>query len=70
MEVRSRFDWGGIDIHFDIIEGKIAHPVVFSDSMDEAFIRALPGQLDGGQFRSGTGLLEKIAKLHEARLRG
>jgi lipoate-protein ligase A len=70
MESHWHFDWGGVDLHFDVIEGKITHPVVFSDSMDEAFIRALPEHLDGVQFRSSDGLHEKIAGLHEAHLRG
>jgi lipoate-protein ligase A len=70
METSSRFDWGGIDLHFDVIEGKVACLVVFSDAMDEAFIRTLPNHLNGIPFRSSAELLEKIAELHEARLRG
>jgi lipoate-protein ligase A len=70
IEVQSRFDWGGIDLHFDVIEGKIARLVVFSDSMDEAFIRTLPERLNGSQFRSSAGLLEKIAGLRAPHLRG
>jgi lipoate-protein ligase A len=65
MEAHSRFNWGGVDLHFDVIEGKIARTVVFSDSMDEAFIRALPEHLNGGLFRSSAGLFEKIARLRE-----
>ncbi|MDR1468651.1 MAG: lipoate--protein ligase [Spirochaetaceae bacterium] len=63
METSARFDWGGVDLHFDVIEGKVAHLVVFSDSMDEAFIRALPEQLDGSPFRSSAALIEEIEKI-------
>jgi lipoate-protein ligase A len=68
METSSRFDWGGVNLHFDVIEGKIARLVVFSDAMDEAFVRALPEHLNGSPFRSRAGLLEKVAGLHEAHL--
>ena len=69
MEASSRFDWGGIDLHFDVIEGKIARLAVFSDAMDEAFIRALPARLDGSPFRSSAALFEQIAALRQTPLR-
>jgi lipoate-protein ligase A len=70
MAVSSRFDWGGIDLHFDVIEGKIARLVVFSDAMDEAFVRVLPKHLNGSQFRSSDGIFKKIDELYRDHLRG
>jgi lipoate-protein ligase A len=69
MEVSSRFDWGGVDLHFDVVEGKIRNMAVFSDSMDEAFILSLPGCLNGGEFRSNAGLLETVGLFYRERSR-
>jgi lipoate-protein ligase A len=65
VKLRLRFKWGRLEIHFDVIEGSIAHAVVFSDSMDETFILALPEYLEGVHFRSSADLREKIAMIHE-----
>jgi lipoate-protein ligase A len=65
MEVTSRFEWGGVDLHFDVIDGKIRNMAAFSDSMDEAFILDLPRYLNGGEFRSNAGLLEKISAFYQ-----
>ncbi|MDR1229777.1 MAG: lipoate--protein ligase [Spirochaetaceae bacterium] len=69
MEVTSRFDWGGIDLHFDVVDGKIRNMAAFSDSMDEAFILGLPRYLNGIEFRSNAGLLEKIGAFYQDRSR-
>jgi lipoate-protein ligase A len=69
MEITTRFDWGGIALHFDVAEAKIANAVVFSDSMDEAFILDLPRNLNGIPFRSSAVLLEKIDALYQNRPR-
>ncbi|MDR1095865.1 MAG: lipoate--protein ligase [Spirochaetaceae bacterium] len=69
MEVTSRFDWGGIDLHFDVINGDIRNMAAFSDSMDEAFILDLPRYLNGTAFRSNAGLLEKVGMFYQERSR-
>jgi lipoate-protein ligase A len=63
VQITSYLDWGCIDLHFDVIGGKIARLTVFSDSMDEAFIRALPENLNGLSFRSSADLFVKIDAL-------
>jgi lipoate-protein ligase A len=67
MEITARFDWGGIMLHFDVAEAKIVNAVIFSDSMDEAFILDLPRNLNGIPFRSSAALLEKIDALYQNR---
>jgi lipoate-protein ligase A len=67
MEISSRFDWGGLALHFDIADGNIAHAAVFSDSMDEAFVLDLPRHLNGTPFYSSTALFEKVDALRQNR---
>jgi lipoate-protein ligase A len=67
MEITSRFDWGSLALHFDVDEGKVVNAVVFSDSMDEAFILDLPRNLNGTPFRSSAALFEKVHALHQNR---
>jgi lipoate-protein ligase A len=67
MEITSRFDWGGVDLCFDVIEGKIVNMAAFSDAMDEAFILDLPRNLNGVEFRSSTVLWEKVDALYQKR---
>jgi lipoate-protein ligase A len=68
VEQTARFDWGGVDLHFDVIEGNIAHLTVYSDALDEMFILDLPRCLNGEPFRSSAALLEKIDGLYQKRL--
>jgi lipoate-protein ligase A len=60
----ARFDWGGVELRFDVVEGRIARLCVFSDAMDAAFIAGLPETLNGTPFRSGDALLAAIDALY------
>jgi lipoate-protein ligase A len=65
VEIASRFDWGGVELHFDVVKGKIGNTAIFSDCMDEEFILGLPRNLDGTEFRSAAGLREKVDGLYQ-----
>ena len=51
VSLRRRFPWGGMEIRFDVRDGRVASPVVFSDAMDGAMILALAETLEGIPFR-------------------
>lgn len=43
--LNERFVWGGVDIHFDILKGKISRAQIFTDSLNPAPLNALALQL-------------------------
>ena len=45
-----RFSWGEIEFRFQLKNGKIESAEVFSDAMDEAFVRALAPALEGALY--------------------
>ncbi len=47
VEFNTRFSWGGIELCFRVKDGTILDTTAYSDAMDEAFIRQLPGLLTG-----------------------
>lgn len=51
VSLRRRFPWGGLEIRFDVRDGRVSSPVVFSDAMDGEMILALGGMLEGVPFR-------------------
>jgi lipoate-protein ligase A len=65
VTLTSRFDWGGVELNFEVIEGSIARLSVFSDSMDEQFITTLPQKINGAPFTSSGALLETIDALYQ-----
>lgn len=42
LEINDKFDWGEIQLHFQLEDGLIRRAAVYSDAMDEQFILALP----------------------------
>jgi lipoate-protein ligase A len=50
FEAHARFAWGGVDIRFNVERNVISDIRVFSDAMDEAFIRALSPAMRGVLF--------------------
>ena len=48
----ERFDWGGVELHFDVEKGVIGRAQIFSDSLDPAPLDALAQRLVGVAYRS------------------
>ena len=48
----ERFDWGGVELHFDVEKGVIGRAQIFSDSLDPAPLDALAQRLVGVTYRS------------------
>lgn len=47
LTLATRFPWGGLELALSLKNGEIVGAQAWSDAMDEAFIRALPGALTG-----------------------
>ena len=50
FEAHARFAWGGVDLRFNVEQNVISDMRIFSDAMDEAFIRALSPAMRGVSF--------------------
>ncbi|MDO5111738.1 MAG: lipoate--protein ligase [Clostridia bacterium] len=48
----TRFAWGGVELLLTMQKGRITEARVFSDAMDEAFIRSLSPALTGARYNS------------------
>ncbi|WP_265448891.1 lipoate--protein ligase, partial [Aeromonas salmonicida] len=46
-QLDERFDWGGVELHFDVEKGIIGRAQIFSDSLDPAPLDALAQRLVG-----------------------
>jgi len=53
IEMKTRFQWGGLEICLQLVRGHIQKAWVYSDAMDEAFIEMLPKVFEGNPFQSG-----------------
>ncbi|MGE6163134.1 lipoate--protein ligase A [Aeromonas salmonicida] len=51
-QLDERFDWGGVELHFDVDKGVIGRAQIFSDSLDPAPLDALAQRLVGVTYRS------------------
>ncbi|WP_447831868.1 lipoate--protein ligase A [Aeromonas salmonicida] len=51
-QLDERFDWGGVELHFDVEKGVIGRTQIFSDSLDPAPLDALAQRLVGVAYRS------------------
>lgn len=49
--VDTRFIWGGIELHFDVLQGAIARCQIFTDSLNPAPLEALAARLQGTVYR-------------------
>lgn len=50
VTVKRRFPWGGLELQFDVKDGRIASPLAFSDAMDGEMVMSLAVLLDGAPF--------------------
>ena len=62
VELETRFQWGGITLQLALAEGRVRDAFVYSDAMDEAFIRLIPDVLRGARF-TPSDLAEAVSKL-------
>lgn len=51
-QLDERFDWGGVELHFDVEKGVIGRAQIFSDSLDPVPLDALAQRLVGVAYRS------------------
>ncbi|MFM1648149.1 lipoate--protein ligase A [Aeromonas salmonicida] len=51
-QLDERFDWGGVELHFDVEKGVIGRAQIFSDSLDPAPLDTLAQRLVGVTYRS------------------
>ncbi|WP_346209439.1 lipoate--protein ligase A [Aeromonas salmonicida] len=51
-QLDERFDWGGVELHFDVEKGVIGRAQIFSDSLDPAPLDALAQRLVGVTYHS------------------
>lgn len=51
-QLDERFDWGGVELHFDVEKGVIGRAQIFSDSLEPAPLDALAQRLVGVAYRS------------------
>lgn len=52
--VDTRFVWGGIELHFDVLQGAIDRCQIFTDSLNPALLEALAERLQGVMYRPDT----------------
>lgn len=52
--VDTRFVWGGIELHFDVLQGAIDRCQIFTDSLNPAPLEALAERLQGVMYRPDT----------------
>ena len=64
-ELGKRFEWGEIQLHLDINDGKIADAVVYTDAMDTQFAAAIPDILMGRSF-SWTAIAAAIDEMEKS----
>ena len=50
VTVKKRFPWGGLELQFDVKDGRIASPLAFSDAMDGEMVMSLAVLLEGAPF--------------------
>ena len=50
-QLDERFDWGGVELHFDVEKGVIGRAQIFSDSLDPAPLDVLAERLVGASYR-------------------
>ena len=51
-EISRRFDWGGVQIGFQVRKGHVTAARVYSDALDSDYISCLPNLLNGCRFHS------------------
>lgn len=62
VEFSTKFNWGEVQLGFSLKDAKIIKTKIYSDAMDEAFIRSIPETLDGCNFQSAK-ITERLLKI-------
>ena len=62
-EVSERFEWGQVDIQFQVDSGQIVDAAVYSDSLRPEVIQKLPRELKGIRYNN-QGMGDRIGMLH------
>ncbi len=62
-EVSERFDWGQVDIQFQVDSGQVADVAVYSDSLKPEVIQEIPEALKGIRYHN-QAMGDAIGKLH------
>lgn len=62
-EVSERFEWGQVDIQFQVDSGQIVEAAVYSDSLRPEVIQKLPRELKGIRYNN-QGMGDRIGMLH------
>ena len=63
--LETRFDWGLIDLHLDVIQAEITEVVIFSDALNVELIEVLRKALTGVKYNK-KAINAKLATLSEA----
>jgi lipoate-protein ligase A len=63
FNAKRRFHWGGVEVHFDVKENRIAAAHIFSDAMDGDFIVEAAELLTGSDF-SPEALTKKLSSAY------
>lgn len=58
--VDTRFTWGGIELHFDVLHGAIDRCQIFTDSLNPTPLEALAQRLQGAAYRPDA--IDKICQ--------
>ena len=62
-EVSERFEWGQVDIQFQVDSGQIVDAAVYSDSLRPEVIQKLPREIKGIRYNN-QGMGDRIGMLH------
>lgn len=62
-EISERFDWGQVDIQFQVDSGRIAEAAAYSDSLKPEVIQRLPEALRGIRYNNQV-MGDKVGELH------
>ncbi|HWQ58414.1 MAG TPA: lipoate--protein ligase, partial [Clostridia bacterium] len=61
--IETRFAWGSLEVQLCVEGGAVAHASVYSDAMDEAFVRLIAPALEGVRLE-GAALAGRIQKFN------
>ena len=69
LERTRRFEWGTVNVQVQVDKGCIREAEIFSDALDEEFIRQAAGALSGQRFEALSETGKRLPELNENRRR-